>query len=239
MGLTECPYRLTLNPYYDKLCVRCFVESSPNDPRANRAKKFLHTKELAVREFLENAFPEHRWTFDRNCSRVVGKIVRPDARAVLDRARLLIVEVDEDSHDSYLCAKERAREKVIAEHAPRGAVVHLIRFNPDAYDDPKTGRRVPSCFQVSKAEGIVTVHPDRMDDWKARLEKLKSTIQEIIDHKHEDIAIPECVLDDDRYKYVIPIELFYDNVREKWPDGNVQRLAAYKRNAVIRKQAAA
>ena len=63
-------------------------------------------------------------------------------------------------------------------------------------------------------------------------------IQEIIDHQHEDIAIPECLLDDDRYKFVIPIELFYDNVREKWPDGNKERQAAYKRNAEVRKQAA-
>jgi hypothetical protein len=239
VGETECPYRLSWKQHYDKLCVRCFVASFPNDPRANKAKKFLHAKELAVREFLEAAFPGYRWVFDRNCSRVVGKIVRPDAKAVLGRTRMLIVEVDEDSHDTYNCANERAREKVIAQHAPRGTVVHLIRFNPDAYDNPKTGRRVPSCFQISKVEGSVKVHPDRVKDWEARLEKLKSTIQEIIDHRHEDIAIPACVLDDDRYKFVIPIELFYDAVREKWPDGNVQRLAAYKRNATVRKQAAA
>ena len=63
-------------------------------------------------------------------------------------------------------------------------------------------------------------------------------IQEIIDHQHDDIAIPECLLDDDRYKFVIPIELFYDNVRKKWPDGNNERQAAFKRNAERNKQAA-
>ncbi len=84
----------------------------------------------------------------------------------------------------------------------------------------------------------MAVHPDRMEDWKARLETLRSMIQEIIDHQHETIAIPECVLDDDRYEFVIPIELFYDNVREKWPDGNNERQAAFKRNAEMRKQAA-
>ena len=48
-------------------------------------------------------------------------------------------------------------------------------------------------------------------------------------------ARPGCLLEDDRYGHVIPIELFYDNVREKWPDGNKQRLAALKRNARVRK----
>lgn len=218
---------------YDGHCVRCFIDKFENDPRAVNAKAYLHAKEQTVRLFLEKTFPEYRWTFDR--SHAVGVLVRPDAKAVLGRTRLLIVEIDEHSHNTYDCAKEREREAILAKHAPKGAVIHLIRINPDAYDDPVTGERVPSCFRYSKVEGLVTVDPARQADWDARLAKLKAVIDEIVAHKHEAIAVPECLFVDDRYGHVIPIELFYDNVREKWPDGNKQRRAALKRNAKVRK----
>jgi hypothetical protein len=83
--------------------------------------------------------------------------------------------------------------------------------------------------------GRTIVPVDRKADWESRLDKLRSTIQEIIDYQREEIQVPELLLEDDRYRYVIPIELFYDNVREKWPDGNKQREAAYKRNAKVRR----
>ena len=237
-GLDACPYGKSYDGNkYDKLCVRCFVASFPNDRRADKARKYLHAKELAVRAFLEQSFPSYRWTFDRTCA--VGCLVRPDAKTVLGRTRLLIVEVDEHSHDTYVCGDERNREKVIAQHAPRGAVVHLIRINPDAYDDARTGKRVPSCFRYSKQEACVTVNPTRAGDWRARLATLRTTIEEIAAHKHETIAIPDCVLLEERHKHVIPIELFYDDVKRKWPDGNKQRQAAYKRNAQLRAAAEA
>ena len=231
-GLDSCPYGKSKHPKYDGLCVRCFVASFPHDRRAETARKYLHAKELAVRAFLEESFPQYRWVFDRACA--VGCLVRPDAKAVLGRARLLIVEIDEHSHDTYVCAAERERERLLAKHAPRGAIVHLIRFNPDAYDCARTGQRVPSCFRYSKVEACVTVDPARADDWRARLAVLRATIQEIVDHQRENIAVPECVLLEERHKHLIPIELFYDDVRRKWPDGNAQRLAAHKRNAKLR-----
>lgn len=218
---------------YDDRCVKCFIDFAPNDIRAVNAKTHLHAKEQTVRLFLEQTFPEYRWVFDR--SHAVGVLQRPDAKVAIGKTRLLIVEVDEHSHYTYDCAKEREREAILAKHAPKGAVIHLIRFNPDAYHDPVTGVRVPTCFKYSKVEGLTTINPARQADWDARLAKLKAVIDEIIAHKHEDIAVPECLLDDDRYGHVIPVELFYDNVREKWPDGNKQRLAAYKRNAQVRK----
>jgi len=220
-------------PKYDWRCTRCFIDKFPNDIRAINAKTYLHAKEQTVRSFLEATFPEYRWVFDR--SHAIGVLVRPDAKATIGKTRLLIVEVDEHSHNTYDCAKEREREAIIAKHAPKGAIIHLIRFNPDAYDDPETGERVPTCFKYSEEKGLTTVNPDRQADWDARLARLKAVIDEIVAHQHEDIAVPVCLLDSDRYKHVIPIELFYDNVREKWPDGNQQKLAALKRNAEITK----
>ena len=118
--------------------------------------------------------------------------MRPDAKAVLGKGRLLIVEVDESSHDTYVCAREREREAILAKHAPRGATIHLIRFNPDAYDCAETGQRVPTCFKYNKEAGTMTVNPARQKDWNARLVTLKATIDEIVAHKHEAIAVPEC-----------------------------------------------
>ena len=217
---------------YDYHCVRCFCANWPNSVRATNAKKYLHAKELTVRAFLEAVFPKYRWVFDR--CHAVGVLVRPDAKAAISKNRILIVEIDEYSHNTYDCTKEREREAIIAKHAPPGAIIHLIRFNPDEYDDPVTGKRVPSCFKRSDELNTVVVNPARQKDWDARLATLKATIDEIVAHKHEDISVPECLLEDDRYKFVIPIELFYDNVREKWPNGNTQKLEALKRNAHTR-----
>ena len=218
---------------YDGRCVKCFIDFAPNDVRAVNAKAYLHAKEQTVRLFLEQTFSEYRWVFDR--AHAVGVYQRPDAKVAIGKTRLLIVEVDEHSHNAYDCTKEREREAILAKHAPKDAVIHLIRFNPDAYDDPVTGMRVPTCFKYSKELGLTTVHPERKDDWDARLATLKGVIDEIVAHKHEDIAVPECLLEDDRYGHVIPIELFYDDVRAKWPDGHKKRLAAFKRNAQVRK----
>ena len=214
---------------YDYRCVRCFCDAFPNDPRADKAKKYRHAKELTVRAFLESTFTDYRWVFDRTAA--VGTRVRPDAKTAFGRDRVLIVEIDEDSHSHYVCGDERERERLFRAHAPRDAVVHLIRFNPDAYDDPLTGARVPSCFRYSKVEAVVSVHPDRRADWERRLETLRATIQEIFNHRHAAVEVPPCVAEeDDRYASVVPIELFYDDVRAKYGvSGNQQKLAALKR----------
>jgi len=229
----KCPYEVSGASKHDGYCTRCFISHFPNDPRAVNAKAYLHAKELTVREFLKETFPHYRWVFDRTCA--VGELVRPDARTAIGKTRILIVEVDEDSHNTYSCANERERERIFKKHAPRGAVVHVVRFNPDAYDDPATGKRIPTCFIYSKEMGKASIPDTRKQNWEFRLSKLQSTIQEIIDNQHEDIQVPELLLDEEKYKYVIPIELFYDNVIAKWPNGNKQKLAALKRNAQIRK----
>jgi len=199
----------------------CFVarteKTHPSDPRLAKANKFLRAKEHKVAEFLEQAFPQYRWTLNRMFA--AGVLQRPDAKTVLGRERLLIVEIDEHSHRDRRCASEREREALFKQHAPRGATVFLVRINPDAYDDPATGERVRGCFVRCKQEGREVVPPERADEWARRLEALRKTIQEIIDHQHEDVAsfFPGWLREeDDRYANVHPIELFYDAVREKY-----------------------
>jgi len=190
-----------------------------------------------VREFLADAFPQYRWTFDR--AYAVGTRVRPDAKLVASKQAVILVEVDEKSHDVRDCGEERERERIFAKHVPKGATVALIRFNPDAYDDVVTGERVPSCFRYSLIEKCVSVNPDRREDWEMRTSVLKDWVQHFIDNPPElfrpsDTDAPEAT--DDRYKYVFPIELFYDDVRAKWPNGkNVERVASNKATGKKRK----
>ena len=227
---------------YDGRCVRCFIDKFPNDPRADRAKRYLKAKKLTVIAFLKEAFPEYHWSFDRAH---IGTLCRPDAKTNLGKTRVIIVEVDENSHSTYLCGDERERERLFRLYAPRGATVYMIRFNPDAYDvkDPKTNkvlRRVPTCFTFSKIEAVVKVHPGRRTEWEFRLETLRKTIHEIADHQHVAVEVPACVKeDDDRYAHCIPIELFYDDVRAKYGlSGDQKKLAALKAAAKKKKRKA-
>ena len=226
---------------YGKRCIRCFIATFPNDPRAIEGRKWLNAKEITVREFLASAFPMYRWTFDR--AYAIGTRVRPDAKLAASKQSVILVEVDEKSHDAYDCGEERERERVFASHIPKGATVALIRFNPDAYDDVVTGERVPSCFRYSQVEKCVSVNPDCKEDWEMRTSVLKDWVQHFIDHPPElfrplDADSSEAA--NDRYKYVFPVELFYDDVRAKWPNGkNVDRVASNKAIGKKRKRAIA
>ena len=240
-----CPLGNRKSAFYDGRCQPCFMrvteESDPTDPRLDKARKRLRVREDLTVKFLQEAFPMHRWTLNRGFAE--GVLQRPDARMTPGKTRLIIVEVDEYSHATRKCAYEREREALFRQHAPNGSVIFLIRFNPDAYDitDPTTKavlERIPTCFKRSKDDAHDVVDPNQRDQWERRLEALRATVQEILDHQHEDVAfLPEWLKDeDDRYANVHPIELFYDNVREKHGvDGDKGMLEGFKRATKKRK----
>ena len=145
--------------------------------RAVNAKKFLKAKELAVREYLEATFPQYRWTFDRAFA--VGVKERPDA-LTRTRDRILIVEIDEHSHISEMCGEERESEAIFQRRNKTADIV-MIRFNPDAYVDLVTGKKVPSCFYTSPKENLVKVHPKHKAAWAHRLATLATAIRMCID----------------------------------------------------------
>lgn len=207
-----CPYDVSVerkNPY-DGYCVRCFCAKFKNDQRAINAKGYIHAKEQEVRKHLQELFPQYSWTFDKvyndltGKNRMVGRF-RPDARTTCEE-RVLIVEVDEDSHRSYMCAKEREREESFVAQAGRKTVV-LIRFNPDKYID-FDGKTHPSCFKMSKKECIVSVNPTQKAQWSKRIATLKSTISFILDPSNE---LPPKQED----RPCLTIELFYDNISDQ------------------------
>ena len=191
---------------YDWHCVRCFIASFPNDVRAVNAKKFLKAKELAVRAFLEATFPDYRWVFDRAFA--VGVKNRPDA-LTRTRDRILIVEIDENSHYREACGEEREREAIFQRRNKTADIV-MIRFNPDAYVDLVTGKKVPSCFYTSPKENLVTVHPKHKKAWAARLATLATAIRMCIDPTHADYL--EVLPPKEEGRAFFSFELFYDNI---------------------------
>ena len=170
---------------YGKRCVRCFVSTYVNskDPDkkaiANNAGRHLHAKELSVRSFLEKTFPQHRWVFDKTFC--VGVRNRPDALTKVGRSHMIIVEVDENSHDVYVCAEERERERIFKAHSRGECTIALIRFNPDAYDNIVTGKRVPSCFKTSEVTGSTIVNPKHQKEWEMRLSVLKMWVEHLLE----------------------------------------------------------
>ena len=111
--------------------------------------------------------------------------------------------------------------------APPGVTIHMIRFNPDSYDCPFTGKRITGCFAAPNKD-IPHVHVISQDRLDRRLRTLGQTIQEIIDHRDVPIDIPT---GEERYKHVIPIELFYASRK----DDGFSLLDAYKHASKKRK----
>ena len=191
---------------YDWHCVRCFIASYPNDVRATNAKRYLKAKELAVREYLEATFPDYKWVFDRRFA--VGVKERPDA-LTRTRDRILIVEIDENSHDREACGDEREREAIFQRRNKTAEIV-MIRFNPDAYVDLVTGKKVPSCFYTSPKENLVKVHPRQKKAWEARLATLANAIRMCIDPTHPDYL--EVLPPKEEGRAFFSFELYYDNI---------------------------
>lgn len=222
-------------------CCACYCKAWPDDELSRNAKKYMHAKEQAVREFLEQRFadthPQLKWVMDR---KVEGTLRRPDHRPLIHllgvRSHDLIIETDENSHGFYLCEDERNKERAV--HlwlTGKKKPLFLVRFNPDGYDDSDTGKHVSSCWDKDNF-GLPCVKPSKKTEWVMRLEKLAQIIEEyLVDHAETWAAWDEV----DRPENVVhTIELFYDNVKVK-KNQATQRLDGMKRAAKKRKVAAA
>ncbi len=169
------------NPRYRGHCLFCFMHKFPDEPVARNYK----TKERAVQEFLTASFGSTRTlVFDRVVEPVVPagadefEVVpcsrrRPDV--LIDMGTyVVVVEIDENQHDTYetMCENRRAME--IFRDSGRRPLV-MIRFNPDGYTD-ESGRKHPSPWGVQKHTGVLSVMPKRRAAWDARLEALRVAV---------------------------------------------------------------
>jgi hypothetical protein len=236
VGCTECPLGFSVVvgklDVYDGRCVRCFCASFPDDPRAARARGLVHVRENTVTDELKKHFPDYNWVFDKTFSHrtfLVGVSTRfrPDARTT-QGDRVIIIEIDEQSHRRHLCAKEREREESFVRQN-RNKTVVMIRFNPDEYTDYK-GVRHPSCFTNATKEREVThVHPKRKADWQARIQELVATVRNVLDPK---FPLPPKQPD----RPLLICELFYDDVMATPEDKRIAKALAASKTIGKRKR---
>ena len=246
-----CPFHMTVTTNKnrcDGMCVACFVEENfgSDDPkireRLDELEKRHRAKETAVQKVLKDAFPDWKIIFDRTVKDDEDRkshktrwwverperpnLDRPDVRFV-GGARAILVEVDENSHVTYVCSKEREREARVVNLLVTGrkdasVEAALVRFNPDAYTDC-AGKRVGSCFGRSKKAMLTTITNER--EWKRRTRELVETIRTLQIPKGEPdhFALPPPELDPRKpfpnpektakdARCVWTVELFYDHV---------------------------
>jgi hypothetical protein len=236
VGCTECPLGFTTQnskrDVYDGRCVRCFCASFPDDPRAKRARSSVHVREHTTTDELKKHFPDYNWVFDKTFSHrtfLVGVSTRfrPDARTT-QGDRVIIIEIDEQSHRGYLCAKEREREESFVRQN-RNKTVVMIRFNPDSYTDYE-GVRHPSCFtDPTKDTQVTHLHPKRKADWQARIQELVNTVRNVLDPK---FPLPPKQPD----RPLLICELFYDDVMATPEDKRIAKALAASKTIGKRKR---
>lgn len=115
------------NKSVEKICQYC----KPNSTLKSK------TKELHIKEVIEQAFPDLSFIHDRSIQsmetidqRCVYRKFRPDFFFDM-KTHVVIIEVDEHQHSSYDASCERVRELHISEAIARPT--YFIRYNPDAY----------------------------------------------------------------------------------------------------------
>jgi hypothetical protein len=178
------------NSKYEGYCLNCFIHLFPDRPNAKNYK----TKEKAVIEVVLKHFPldKYSWVADKRildgCSRK-----RPDLFLDLGY-QIIIVEVDENQHESYDCSCENKRLMELSQDVQHRPII-FIRFNPDEYICKNT--KITSCWALNKL-GICAIKKTKQKEWEDRLESLKNQIEYWCD--------PNNLTD----KTINVIELFYD-----------------------------
>lgn len=153
---------------YEGYCLNCFIHIFPDRPNARNYK----TKEKAVVDYILNEFPldKFSWIIDKKvqdgCSRR-----RPDL--LLDLGyQVIIVEVDENQHESYDCTCENRRLMELSQDVNHRPMI-FIRFNPDDY--VTKNKNITSCWGINKT-GVCAVKKTKIKEWNCRLETLKEQI---------------------------------------------------------------
>ncbi len=123
-------------------------------------------------DHLKEKFPGVGWVRDKRvkdgCS-----LRRPDL--FLDMgSHVVIVEVDENKHDTYDCTCENHRLMALSRDVSHRHLM-MIRFNPDGYVCPVKGK-IPSPWSYNKL-GVCTIKKKWQHAWKARLEVLSEKVE--------------------------------------------------------------
>lgn len=153
---------------YGMYCMPCFVNNPENND--NPIKRNYKTKEKDVVDKIKESFPDFTWISDKRVLDGCSKR-RPDLLLDLG-SHIIILEIDENKHDSYECSCENKRLMEISQDVEHRPIV-MIRFNPDAYID-ENGKNVSSCWKLNKL-GVLSV--EKVKEWEYRIKCLKDQIQ--------------------------------------------------------------
>jgi len=177
---------------YDNHCLRCFIHLFPDKPVTRNYK----TKEASVATYVTTHFPNFTWNIDKTiqdgCSRR-----RPDLMCDLGY-QIIIIEVDENMHQSYDCSCENKRIMEISQDVGYRPII-FVRFNPDSYID-STNKTITSCWSITPKTGIMKIRNKKEKEWNNRLNTLKQQIEYW------------CNEDNKTEKTIEVIQLFYDEV---------------------------
>tara|TARA_B110000967_G_C18848559_1_gene543326 strand:+ start:481 stop:1398 length:918 start_codon:yes stop_codon:yes gene_type:complete len=171
---------------YNGYCLPCCIHFCPDIEISRNFK----TKERDIVERIIEKFPDFGWIADKRIEDGCSKR-RPDLLLELG-SHIIIVEVDENKHDTYDCSCENKRLMEISQDLNHRPIV-FIRFNPDDYTD-NAGKKIKSCWKLN-GYGVLQITKSKIDEWKARI----SALQLQIDYWIENI--PD--------KTIETIELFY------------------------------
>jgi hypothetical protein len=166
------------NSRYEGYCLRCFMYTFPDKPISRNYK----TKEVAVVDFVKKTFPDFTWISDKKvnggCSRR-----RPDLFLDLGD-QIIIIEVDENKHESYDCSCENKRIMELSQDVGHVPIV-FIRFNPDAYKLNQV--TVTSCWGINKL-GFCVVRKTKTAEWTQRLQSLETQIEYWAKHRTDKVV---------------------------------------------------
>ena len=171
---------------YNGYCLPCCIHLCPDIDVSRNFK----TKENDVVDRVKNEFPGFSWVCDK---RVVDGCSKRRPDLLLDMgSHIIIIEVDENKHDTYDCSCENKRLMELSKDVGHRPIV-FIRFNPDNYVD-KDGKKISSCWKVN-GYGVMQVSKTKIVEWEERIKALLAQIQYWVDNNTE--------------KTVEIIELFY------------------------------
>ena len=159
-------------PKYEGYCAPCFVHDPRNKDKP--ARRNYKTKESDVVERVKQSFKDYDWVVDKTVQG--GRSRRRPDLLLRMRTHVIIVEIDENKHNAYECSCENRRMMELSRDVNHTTIV-FIRFNPDAYEDVKTGKKVKSCWTIDERTQVLHVSTANRQQWEMRVEKLKQQIQ--------------------------------------------------------------
>lgn len=164
---TLCETRSSIK--YKGYCYHCFINIFPDNSIVRNHK----TKERVIADYIREQFPEYTIILDK-CIENGCSLRRPDI--FIDFGGfVLVIEIDENQHETYDCSCENKRLMELFRDAGNRPMV-MIRFNPDDYNDHKN-KKITSCWGYTKDKGLCIIKKTKQKEWQHRLDILSKHIR--------------------------------------------------------------